>query len=188
MSCPAAPLKFDVGDWMVTVPLGPRSDEALTRLAGSARNRGVTKVMFPPAPPTAFAVTSLPCKITTFGSMKIFPPLPSAPSTEVLTVLSTNWIRSMARMAMLPPFACEDSVVVVIAEPLCSSSRWPALIEMLPALPAVAPVLLADMTPPLLTEIDFQAVREILPPKPEPSVSAKIPLPLPSISIEPFDP
>ena len=64
-------------------------DEALTTLVESARNRGVTNVIFPPAPPTAFAVTSLPCKTTTFGSMKILPPFPSAPSTEVLTVLST---------------------------------------------------------------------------------------------------
>ena len=65
----------------------------------------------------AWAVTALPCITTTCGSMKMFPPLPSAPFTDVLISLlfsSQTW--SMARRSMLPPLACADPVAVLMEE------------------------------------------------------------------------
>ena len=44
---------------------------------------------------------------------------------------------------MLPPFACVDSVAVVMEEPSRTSNCWPALSLMSPALPAAVPILLA---------------------------------------------
>ena len=86
---PRLSLKLDVGLWIVTVPFKPNRDDALTRLVESAKNRGVVIVIFPPVPWTACAMTWLFCKTTTFGSIVIFPPLPSAPFTEVLDRKST---------------------------------------------------------------------------------------------------
>ena len=119
---------------MVTVPLTPRCEEAFTLLAESARNNGVTNEMFPPAPPTACAVTLLPCRSTILGSMKMFPPRPSAPFTDVvISLLLTRRTSSMARISISPPFALADSVVVLIDEPLCNDSCLPALRKMFPA-------------------------------------------------------
>ena len=93
---PRLSLKLDVGLWIVTVPFTPNSDVALTLLLESRKNRGVVRVMFPPAPLTAVAVTLLCCNTITLGSIVMFPPLPLPPGADALISLFTRRTRSIA--------------------------------------------------------------------------------------------
>ena len=62
-----------------TVPEMPKSEEALTRLAGSARNALESIWIRPPLPATAFARIWLPPAMTNGASRVRVPPTVSAP-------------------------------------------------------------------------------------------------------------
>ena len=91
--CPSGtilPPAGEMGDWITTVPCWPNCDEAEITLVESGNSKLVVMLMFPPDPWTACARIWLFCKITVFGSIVMFPPLPAPPRTDVLTVLLLN--------------------------------------------------------------------------------------------------